>query len=94
MKWASMDAFGYYDVEVEDPGPYEVRLLFKDPLPGPGTAKVRVGTRQYGISISDTSLRVITLEQLSLDPGKHRFEGWYQIGGRVYSPVCIEIEKL
>jgi arylsulfatase len=93
MIWGSVDAFGYWDVNVEDPGPYEVRLVFRDHLPGPGTAKVRVGTRQYGLSISDTTKTVITLEQLSFDPGNHRFEGFYQIGGRVYSPTCIEIEK-
>ena len=59
----------------------------------PGTAKVRVGTRQFGIGISDTTQTVITLENLGFEVGDHMFEGWYQIGGRVYSPVCIEIEK-
>jgi len=94
MQWGSLDAFGYWDVAVEDPGPYQVRLVFRDHLPGPGTAKVRVGTRQYGISITDTTQQKITLENLSFDKGDHMFEGWYQIGGRVYSPICIEIEKL
>lgn len=94
MQWGSLDAFGYWDVAVEDPGPYEVRLVFRDHLPGPGTAKVRVGTRQYGISINDTAQHVVTLENLSFDKGNRMFEGWYQIGGRVYSPICIEIEKL
>jgi len=94
MQWGSLDAFGYWDVAVEDPGSYEVRLVFRDHLPGPGTAKVRVGTRQYGISINDTARHVVTLENLSFDKGNHMFEGWYQIGGRVYSPICIEIEKL
>jgi len=94
MQWGSVDAFGYWDVKVEDRGPYEVRLVFRDQLPGPGTAKVRVGTRQYGISISDLTSTVITLENLFFDQGDHMFEGWYQIGAQVFSPVCIEIEKL
>lgn len=94
MNWGSMEAYGYYDVKVEDEGPYEVRLVFKDELPGPGTAKVRVGTRQYGIRISDTENTVIRLENLYFDQGDHSFEGWYQIGGKVYGPVCIEVEKL
>jgi arylsulfatase len=93
MRWGSVDAYGYWDVKVEDPGPYEVRLVFKDPLPGPGFAKVRVGTRQYGVSIKDPASTVITLEDLSFEEGDHMFEGWYQIGGSVYGPVCIEIEK-
>ena len=94
MNWGSRDAYGYWDVKVEDPGPYEVRLVYKEPLPGPGTAKIRVGTRQYGIRIHDPTQTVITMENLSFDEGEHMFEGWYQIGGNVYSPVCIEIEKL
>lgn len=94
MDWGSVDAFGYWDVNVEDPGPYEVRLVFRDPLPGPGTAKIRVGTRQYGINMRDTSKHVVTLEDLYFDLGEHMFEGWYQIGVKVYSPTCIEIEKL
>jgi arylsulfatase len=94
MNWGSRDAFGYWDVKVEDRGPYEVRLVYKEALPGPGTVKVRVGTRQYGIRISDPANTVITLENLSFEMGDQMFEGWYQIGGNVYSPVCIEIEKL
>jgi arylsulfatase len=94
MNWGSRDAFGYWDVKVEDPGPYEVRLLYKEALPGPGTAKVRVGTRQYGISIGDPGNKVITLENLIFEEGDFMFEGWYQIGGNVFCPVCIEIEKL
>lgn len=94
MNWGSRDAFGYWDVKVEDPGPYEVRLVFKDPLPSRGTAKVRVGTRQYGISISDPLTTVISLQNISFEQGDHIFEGWYQVGGNVYCPVCIEIEKL
>ena len=94
MHWGSAEAYGYWDVRIEDPGPYEVRLVFKDPLPGPGTAKIRAGTRQYGIHVSNTDNRVIRLHNVHFDPGDHMFEGWYQIGASVYGPTCIEIEKL
>jgi arylsulfatase len=93
MHWGSVEAFGYWDVSVENPGPYQVRMLFKDHLPGPGVAKVRVGTRQYGISQADTSQNKITLDNLIFEKGNHAFEGWYQVGAKVYSPICIEIEK-
>jgi len=93
MDWGSVEAFGYWDISVEDPGPYQVRMLFKDHLPGPGTAKVRVGTRQYEITQRDTSISEVILDNLLFDPGNQTFEGWYQIGGKVFSPICIEIEN-
>ena len=94
MQWGSAEAYGYWDVRIEDPGPYEVRLVFKDPLPGPGTAKIRAGTHQYGITVNSTENKVIRLKNVHFDPGDHMFEGWYQIGASVYGPTCIEIEKL
>ena len=93
MHWGSAEAYGYWDVRIEDPGPYEVRLVFKDPLPGPGTARVRAGTHQYGIQVSDTENRVVQLNDVYFDTGDHMFEGWYQIGASAYGPTCIEIEK-
>ena len=76
-----------------DPGPYDVRLMFRDRLPVPGQSRIRVGTRQYWITNRDSTMMVATLEDLLFDPGDHSFEGWYQAGGTVLSPVCIEIEK-
>lgn len=94
MQWGSPEAFGYYDIKVEDPGPYDVKMVFKDHFPVPGDAKVRAGTRQYWISNKDTSINEIILENLIFDPGNHAFEAWYQVGGKIYSPICIEIEKI
>jgi len=93
MRWGSDEAFGYYDISVVDPGPYDVKMIFKDHLPAAGEAKVRAGTRQYWITISDTARQEIILEDVVLDPGNHSFEGWYEVRGAVYSPICIEIEK-
>ncbi len=93
MQWGATEAFGYYDIKVEDPGPYDVKMTFKNPFPTPGEAKIRAGTRQYWISNSDTSIHEITLEDVVFDPGDHSFEGWYQVRGMVYSPICIEIKK-
>ena len=93
MDWGAVEAFGYWDIRVEDPGPYQVRMLFKDHLPGVGAAKIRVGTRQYEITQQDTSIREVILDNLIFDPGIHTFEGWYQIGAKIFSPICIEIEN-
>lgn len=94
MQWSSAEAFGYWDIAVEDQGPYNVKMIFKDPFPGPGQAKIRVGTRQYWISNTDTISNEITLENVLFDTGDHAFEGWYQAGGSLFSPICIEIEKI
>lgn len=93
MRWGSSEAFGYYDIKVEDPGPYDVKMVFRDNFPVPGDAKVRAGTRQYWIFNKDTSIHEITLEDVVFDPGEHSFEAWYQVGGRVYSPICVEIKR-
>jgi len=93
MQWSSDEAFGYYDISVVDPGPYDVKMIFRDHLPAAGEAKIRAGTRQYWITIPDTSMQEIILENVVLDPGNHSFEGWYQVRSAVYSPICIELEK-
>jgi hypothetical protein len=93
MQWSSDEAFGYWDIKVVDPGPYDVKLVFRDHLPAPGEVKIRVGTRHYWISNSDTGTNELSLESVVFDPGDHAFEGWYHSRGKVYSPICIEIEK-
>jgi hypothetical protein len=93
MQWSSAKAFGYWDITVEDPGPYEVRLLFRERVPVPGTSTIRAGTRQYWISNRDSILSEITLHDILFDTGDHSFEAWYRSGGTVYSPVCVEIHK-
>jgi len=93
QQWSSDEAFGYWDINVDDPGPYDVKMIFKDHLPAPGEVKIRVGTRQYWVYNSDTTNNEITLADVVFDPGDHSFEGWYQVRSRVYSPICIEIEK-
>ncbi len=93
QQWSSDEAFGYWDIKVEDHGPYDVKMVFRDHFPAPGEAKIRVGTRQYWIYNSDTTKNEITLEDVVFDTGDHSFEGWYQVRSMVYSPICIEIEK-
>lgn len=94
QKWSSVEAFGYWDITVEDPGPYNVKMVFKDPLPGPGEARIRAGTRQYWVSNNDSTINEITLKDVVFDQGDWSFEGWYQVGSSIYSPICIEIERI
>lgn len=93
MNWTSVEAFGYWDITIEDPGPYDVKMIFNDPLPAPGEAKIRAGTRQYWITNSDTTINAISLTNVVFDQGDHSFEGWYQVGSDLLSPICIEIAK-
>jgi arylsulfatase A-like enzyme len=93
MQWSSPEAFGYWDITVEDPGPYDVKMVFRDRLPAPGEIKIRVGTRQYWVVNRDTTENETIIKDVVFDLGDHSFEGWYQVGGRIYSPMCIEIKK-
>jgi len=93
MQWSSAKAFGYWDITIQDPGPYDVRLLFRERLPVPGRTTIRAGTRQYWVSNRDSTLSDPTLQEVVFDRGDHAFEAWYQSGGTVYSPVCVEIRR-
>ena len=93
MRWTSPEAFGTWDITVETAGPYRVSMVFQDDLPAGGVAWVRAGTRQYGVHPSGPGNQEITLNGLEFDRGDHSFEGWFQSGGRIISPLCIEIEK-
>lgn len=93
MQWSSNEAFGFYDIRIEDPGPYEVKMRFNKPLPAPGEAKIRSGSRQYWIHVADTTSMELTIENVVFDTGDQSFEGWFQVGGAVYSPICIEIHE-
>ena len=92
MQWSSAKAFGYWDITIVDPGPYDVRLVFRDRLPVPGRTTIRAGSRQYWISNRDSTLSDPTLQDVVFDTGDHAFEAWYQ-AGTIYSPVCVEIRK-
>lgn len=94
QKWSSVEAFGYWDIAVENPGPYHVKMVFENTLPSRGEAKIRLGTRQYWVTNTDTTINEITLQDVVFDLGNRSFEGWYQVGSSVYSPICIEIERI
>jgi len=92
-QWASPDAYGYWDVEIHDPGPYDVKLVYRDPFPFAGAGYVRAGIRQYWLTNRDTTLHELTIQGVTFDPGKQMFEGWYESRGRILTPICIEITK-
>jgi arylsulfatase len=93
MHWSSSEAFGYWDIKIEDRGPYAVKMVFNEPFSGPGRAFVRAGTRQYWINNSDTSRNEITIADVELNKGAQAFEGWYNFRGNLCSPFYIEIRK-
>ena len=92
-RWSASDAYGYWDIRIEEPGTYKVKMVFKDPFASAGQARIRVGTRQYWFTNVDTTINEINLPDVILDPGDHTFEGWYQIRGNLYSPIYVEIER-
>jgi arylsulfatase len=92
QNWSSTNAFGYWDVTIETRGTYEVKMVFQDNLNVEGWAFIRAGTRQYQAANKDTSLTEIVLSGVEFDPGDHMLEGWYQSGGRISTPIYIEVQ--
>ncbi len=90
-QWQSADAFGYWDVEVTGPGPFDVTLVYSQPVREKGRVFVRAGTSQYWISNADTAASVLTIPGVTFIQGDLRFEAWYEAGGRIYTPIYIQI---
>lgn len=93
MKWGSSEAFGYWGVKIEDTGPYEVKMVFKEPFSATGRAFIRVGTRQYWINNRDASVNEITIANIKLNEGAQSLEGWYISNGTLYTPIYIEVTR-
>jgi arylsulfatase len=92
MQWNAQDAFGYWDIQVVDPGPYSITLVFKDPLP-PGKAVFRSGSSQYWINEQQTGIQEIVFSDVYLHTGLQMFEAWFQQGGSIFAPFYISAEK-
>ncbi|HEC41867.1 MAG TPA: arylsulfatase [Bacteroides sp.] len=91
-RWSSANAFGYWDVDVWDPGPYDIKLVFEAPLLN-GNAIIRAGARQYKIANNVSGLSEITISSMNLNKGEQMFEGWYESRGELITPIYIEVRN-
>ncbi len=89
-RWSSANAFGYWDVNVQYPGPYEIKMIFEDPQ-GKGNAVIRVGTRQYRMANNTPGQTEIIIPSVNLNHGEQMLECWYESRGELLSPICIEV---
>ena len=92
MHWDAQDAFGYWDVQVVDPGPYNITLVFREPLRA-GRAVIRSANRRYWINETESGLQEIGFSDVDLQTGFQSLEAWFQQGGSIYAPFYISVEK-
>jgi len=90
--WTSSNAYGYWDVQFERDGLYDVSVVFSEALPDRGGIFVRAGTTQRSLTVTQTVSNEFKLPGVPFRKGDHMFEAWFYSGGNVYSPAYIEID--
>ncbi len=93
-RWDAPEAYGTWAIRVMDQGPYRVKMVFRDPLPGNGRAVVQSGSRQYWIRQLEPGAHEIVLKEIVLNPGEQSLGGWWEYNGQLYTPFYIEIDKI
>lgn len=93
MNWNSPGAYGTWEINVLDPGPYQVKLVFRDPLPGKGRVFVMCGSRKYWINQNHPDVHEVVLKEIMFNTGDQSLGGWWAYNGTLNTPFYIEIDK-
>lgn len=92
--WSKMEANGYWDLEVMNPGHYSFRLFFQDTLPGHGLMKMRIGTNDRVKKVAHEYKQVWEFDSIYLNPGIYRLDSWfycYWPQWEIYGPYAVDI---
>ncbi len=90
--WAQKQIFGYWDIHVMHPGPYDITFHFHHYLTDPGRMVLKAGTVQKTEPVSD-STRQILMKNIYLIAGEQRFESWFNCSSGNYLPFYVSIFK-
>ena len=93
--WAENEVFGYWDIEVEEPGFFNFTCHFKDTLPASGHFSLRIHKVQRSVDHDQLS-QPVKLENIWLPKSAGRLEAVYWLHGkdvRIF-PFYIEVEKV
>ncbi len=97
--WAQDQIYGFWDIAVNDPGPYTISFTFRHKLPTPGSLTFKAGTIQRTVLNKDSTLLTITCPHILLSAGNARFDSWYNAKrstfykGGIIMPFYVTIIK-
>ncbi len=90
--WAQKQIFGYWDIAVMQPGPYDITFHFHHYLTDPGRMVIKAGTVQRTEPVSDSTDQIL-IKDIYLIPGEQRFESWFNCASGNYLPFYVSIYK-
>lgn len=91
--WAQDKIYGYWDVTVAEAGMYDFTLRFHKPIPAKGELIVKMGTTQRSLMNPDSTAQILHIRNMELQPGDYHFDATYRVGGDVYMPFYVEVER-
>jgi len=91
--WAQDKLYAFWDISVVKEGNYSISFIFQNTLPGEGNLVMKAGPVQRTISITDTSKKTITMDNVYLVKGDFIFESWFQYKTEQILPFYIEIKR-
>lgn len=86
--WAA-DSLGYWEVEIANPGPYQITLRFEK-APAAGEAVFQAGTVNLKQAI-EAGAESVTFSGVKLVPGKLRLEPWLAFGGKTIGVHYLDV---
>jgi arylsulfatase A-like enzyme len=86
--------YGYWDVAVANPGNYDVRFRFNEPLGEPGQLVLRLAPYQTTLTNSDTLVSELIMDNVQLEAGEYRLETWYAGRSGVQFPFYVEFNQI
>lgn len=96
--WTQENIYGYWNVDIEQSGEYDITCVFVKPLTEAGTLKMRIGNVSYEHANSELGVSEITVKDVYLTEGIGDFRPWYisQGGSKKYTgalPLYVKITK-
>ena len=92
-QWMSETGLGYWDVLVAESGLYDISIRFFNPIGIPGRTTIRFGSTQRSFVIKEESDNLVVFKDLPLKEGPCVVEAWHEYGGKIYSPINIEVYR-
>ena len=90
-QWMSETGLGYWDVLIAESGIYDISVRFFNPIGIPGRTTIRFGKTQRSFVIREETDNLVVFKDLPLEGGPCVVEAWHEYGGKIYTPINIEV---
>lgn len=96
--WTELDSYGYWKINVEKEGLYDVSLLFENNPEITGNIILRSGNIQRSLENDNLETNSFVMKNIALGTGEQVFEVFYEGGNwhdrRLLVPLYVTIKKL